>query len=210
MAVAVTAIMVGMVCRIPVQAVSVGFDTAALSCELVSTAMLGEASCSPSPEASAEAQDWTRIAKAVTNLGGAGTAIALSGAFLVIDPPTGEALLNATAGTAAVVGVLKVVCGRARPYLHAEQGRYTGLTLSDDYHSMPSGHTANAFSMAAVLSERFPWLAPAFYGLAAAVGWSRVQLQMHWPSDVVAGAAIGSFIGNQAAIGNLDIFGFGN
>jgi hypothetical protein len=58
----------------------------------------------------------------------------------------------------------------------------------------PSGHTIAAFSIATIFAERYqrhrwvPWVA---YGLAAAVGFSRVTLQDHFPSDVFAGAALG-------------------
>lgn len=58
----------------------------------------------------------------------------------------------------------------------------------------PSGHTIAAFSIAAVFAERYrrhrwvPWVA---YGLAALVGFSRITLQDHFPSDVFAGAALG-------------------
>jgi PAP2 superfamily len=58
----------------------------------------------------------------------------------------------------------------------------------------PSGHTIAAFSIATIFAERYrrhrwvPWVA---YGLAAVVGFSRVTLQDHFPSDVFAGAALG-------------------
>jgi len=60
--------------------------------------------------------------------------------------------------------------------------------------SFPSGHTAAAFSLATVLAERYrrhvwvPWVA---YGLAGTVGFSRLTLQAHFPSDVFAGAILG-------------------
>lgn len=60
--------------------------------------------------------------------------------------------------------------------------------------SFPSGHTIAAFSVATVFSERYrhrcwvPWVA---YGLAGLVGFSRVTLQSHFPSDVFAGAVLG-------------------
>jgi membrane-associated phospholipid phosphatase len=58
----------------------------------------------------------------------------------------------------------------------------------------PSGHTIAAFSIATIFAERYrrhrwvPWVA---YGLAAVVGFSRISLQDHFPSDVFAGAALG-------------------
>lgn len=61
----------------------------------------------------------------------------------------------------------------------------------DDRRSMPSGHATAAFSVATVLSHRYPAKRWVFYGLAAGVAFSRVYLGRHYPSDVLAGAAIG-------------------
>jgi membrane-associated phospholipid phosphatase len=61
--------------------------------------------------------------------------------------------------------------------------------------SFPSGHTITAFSVATIFAERYgrrhrwvPWVA---YPLAGLVGFSRVSLQSHFPSDVFAGAVLG-------------------
>ena len=59
--------------------------------------------------------------------------------------------------------------------------------------AFPSGHTATAFLYAGVwaLSLRRPALSPLPVALAAAVGISRMAVGVHWPSDVLAGAALG-------------------
>ena len=60
--------------------------------------------------------------------------------------------------------------------------------------SFPSGHTIAAFSIATVFAKRYShlrWVSPVAYGLATAVGFSRVTLQSHFPSDVFLGAALG-------------------
>lgn len=60
--------------------------------------------------------------------------------------------------------------------------------------SFPSGHTSSAFSTATTLSIAFPkWyvIAPAFVW-ASGVGYSRMHLGVHYPSDVFVGAIIGS------------------
>ena len=59
----------------------------------------------------------------------------------------------------------------------------------------PSGHTMFAFALAWLRAERFPRLAPLFFLVAAAVGWSRVAVNAHFPYQVVAGAVFGLAIG---------------
>lgn len=64
-----------------------------------------------------------------------------------------------------------------------------------DYHSFPSGHTAQAFAAATFLSEeykyRFKWMPYAAYGVASSIGLLRVANNKHYISDVLVGAGIG-------------------
>jgi membrane-associated phospholipid phosphatase len=103
--------------------------------------------------------------------------------------------------------VLKRAIGRARPYVSntAEPQDFsigTGFGTGDR-RSFPSGHTYTAFAMAsAVTSEVRAWspkstwfVAPLMYGGAAAVGLSRMYHNQHWASDIVLGAAVGTFSG---------------
>lgn len=62
-------------------------------------------------------------------------------------------------------------------------------------YGFPSGHTTIAFVLAAVLAGQYPRLRWYCYTIAALVGISRVYLGMHYPSDVVAGAVLGSAVG---------------
>ena len=60
--------------------------------------------------------------------------------------------------------------------------------------SFPSGHTSDAFALATAVSIIYPkWyvIAPSFLW-AGAVGYSRMDLGVHYPSDVLAGAIVGS------------------
>jgi undecaprenyl-diphosphatase len=59
-------------------------------------------------------------------------------------------------------------------------------------HSFPSGHTATAVAGAVVLSTLVPRLTPLFVVLAAAVAYSRVYVGVHYPLDLVGGAALGA------------------
>jgi undecaprenyl-diphosphatase len=58
-------------------------------------------------------------------------------------------------------------------------------------HSFPSGHTATAVAGAIVLSYFVPQAAPLFALLAALIAYSRLYVGVHYPLDVLAGAAIG-------------------
>ena len=87
---------------------------------------------------------------------------------------------------------LKYAVNRERPY-----EKYPLLIhpydASEKGQSFPSGHTSEAFAMAASLSiECKKWyvVVPA-YTYATAVGYSRLYLGEHYPTDVLAGAAIG-------------------
>lgn len=108
-----------------------------------------------------------------------------------------------------VTTVLKGVVGRGRPFLSngTDPGDYhlgKGFSHSD-YTSFPSGHTSTAFAAAAaVTNETTRWwphstwiVGPLMYGGATAVGLSRMYHNRHWGSDVLLGAAIGTFSGRK-------------
>ena len=107
---------------------------------------------------------------------------------------------------AGVANVIKIAAGRERPYaLNADPHdfNFMGGRRSDTTKSFPSGHATAAFSAAAaVVTETHEWwpqstwyVAPLMYGGATAVGLSRMYDNQHWASDVVMGAAIGTFAG---------------
>src|SRR5437660_4242757 len=70
---------------------------------------------------------------------------------------------------------------------------------SHSYDSFPSGHATAAFALASNLSEYYPHQAPFWYLGAAAIGWSRVELRQHRTTDVLAGAALGYWVGKVEA-----------
>ena len=92
---------------------------------------------------------------------------------------------------------LKAAFGRARPWLGEGPYAFAGPSIDDDYNSMPSGHSATAFALATVLAEQYPEYKYVFYACASLIAVSRVYVHAHWPSDVLAGAAIGVWSANQ-------------
>jgi undecaprenyl-diphosphatase len=60
--------------------------------------------------------------------------------------------------------------------------------------SFPSGHAATSFAAATMLTFARPRWAPAFFLLALAIGFSRVYVGVHYPLDVVGGAALGILV----------------
>jgi undecaprenyl-diphosphatase len=72
--------------------------------------------------------------------------------------------------------------------------------LPPDQFSFPSGHTITAFSVAISLSVFYPPLTIGLLFCAVSVALSRILLGMHFLSDVLAGAAIGSVLGYSAAL----------
>jgi hypothetical protein len=68
-----------------------------------------------------------------------------------------------------------------------------------DKFSFPSGHTMTAFAVWAVLAEGLPLLGPPFLVMAMMIGASRIFLGMHYPTDVLVGALLGSSLGRSGA-----------
>lgn len=126
----------------------------------------------------------------VTHLGDGLTAVALTAALWPRDRDTAMLMGHAGLRAGLATVALKSVISRARPYEDAAQCAEYRVGLGSCV-SMPSGHTATAFSMARVLAHRYPEQSWIWYGLAALAGWSRVETDNHWPSDVAAGAILG-------------------
>ena len=105
-------------------------------------------------------------------------------------------MLGALAVTAAgLLGqVAKNALCRARPNADAPGVFLSGFPCFPAPYalsSFPSGHATTAFALATLLSLWYPRWTAVWLFLATGVGWSRIVLGSHFPSDVLGGAALG-------------------
>jgi membrane-associated phospholipid phosphatase len=133
-------------------------------------------------------------------------AIGLAGEFAVawaaigsigasIDERRRTRWLAAAATGPAAVGinfVVKVTVGRERPLIE----EHPPLARAPTKLSFPSAHATSSVAGAIALGRVEPRVRPALFALAAAICVGRPYLGMHYPSDVLAGAALGAVLGS--------------
>jgi membrane-associated phospholipid phosphatase len=118
----------------------------------------------------------------------------------------GAHTLEAVLMSKLVTGVGKSVLGRARPRANPDDPfdyRFGRGLHQEDFSSMPSGHTSAAFAAASAATAEVGAHWPqhrrlvgiTLYTAAGLVGLSRMYNNQHWASDVVVGAAVGTFSG---------------
>lgn len=103
-------------------------------------------------------------------------------------------LLSVGISSAIANGPVKLLARRARPLID-DVPVVRRLHRVPRSTSFPSGHSASAFAFATGASLEMPYLAPALGPLAAAVAYSRIYTGVHYPSDVLVGAALGTTVG---------------
>ncbi len=131
----------------------------------------------------------------VSHLGEAPTWLVLTLLMPLLDREGGALaawlLVQLGAVNLAIYWSVKRLTRRERPFRQCADIRE--CVRASDQFSFPSGHTLHAVSFAVLLSVIYTSLAPALWTFALLVAMSRVVLGVHYPSDVLAGAAIGAF-----------------
>jgi membrane-associated phospholipid phosphatase len=103
----------------------------------------------------------------------------------------GIIMVEALCVNAFTTTALKLAFKRDRPFVTYP---YLDKQADAGSYSFPSGHTSSAFTLATSLSLAFPkWyvIVPS-YVYACAAGYSRLHLGVHYPSDILAGAIVGT------------------
>ena len=146
---------------------------------------------------------WMRLWMVAATRGGDGWLWYAMGFVVAIagGPERYHALLAALLAVAAGIALfvhLKKAFGRKRPC--ALEPHCWATLLPPDQFSFPSGHTITAFAVASSLGAFYPPLLIGLLFCALSVAASRILLGMHFLSDVLVGAAIGTILGYSAAV----------
>jgi len=99
-------------------------------------------------------------------------------------PSIGLLVLAAVSAADLSATLLKILIPRHRPRVHT-------LVPEPHDHSFPSGHAATSFAGATLLAACAPRLRVPLYALAVLIAFSRLYVGVHYPLDVLGGAALG-------------------
>ena len=139
---------------------------------------------------------WT----AITHLGGSVPSLLAAGLPLLACCAVHQAArlaLTTLVVSHLLVQVIKRTVVRHRP---ARVQRLVSLVREPDCFSFPSGHAAASMSVALVYGAALPALAVPLFVLALLVGFSRVRMAVHYPSDVLAGQLIAAGTASVLAV----------
>lgn len=147
-----------------------------------------------------------RLGNYTSNVGAAYSLVPISAGFYFLGTAakserfreTGLLGFEALIDTTIVETVLKAATHRARPLEGNGEGHFWDSKGSVLNASFPSGHAINAFALASVVAHQYhAWpVRLVAYGLAGTVVGARMAARRHFPGDVVAGAAMGWFVGD--------------
>ena len=141
--------------------------------------------------------DWLNpVVECFTRLGNAGILWIVLSVLMLCWKPTRKAgllaLFSMLLGLLCTNVALKHLVGRERPWLHV--AGLIPLVNEPDPNSFPSGHTCAAFAAGMIWVRILPrrWMRGLAAVLAVCMGLSRLYVGVHYPSDVLAGALVGS------------------
>src|SRR5438094_7420663 len=117
----------------------------------------------------------------------------LAGARRIAPQSLAQLALAIVLASVAADRVIKPAVQRVRPFQSNPTIQVIGGHPRD--WSFPSGHSANAFAGATVLTHALPPAAVVWWALACAIAFSRVYLGVHYPLDVIGGAVVGMACG---------------
>lgn len=138
---------------------------------------------------------WVRLASIAATRAGDGWLWYVAGLLVLLFGGPDRLVAVASAGSAAMVGVglfmlLKKISGRKRP-CEIEPHCWATL-LPPDQFSFPSGHTITAFAVATTIGIFYSMFLGPLLFCAICIATSRILLGMHFLSDVVVGAVLGT------------------
>lgn len=148
--------------------------------------------------------DLDALLSAYTHLGDAGLLFIIIGIGMLCFPRTRRAgLVGLTAlllGFAGTNLILKHLVARPRPWL--DVAGLLPLVEEGDPNSFPSGHATAAFAFAGAMVAVLPvrWAKALLLGAAVLMGFSRLYVGVHYPTDVLAGVAVGLLAGWLASL----------
>jgi membrane-associated phospholipid phosphatase len=131
--------------------------------------------------------------------------IGIAGAMAVLGGKSGRRAaatgVAAIAVDSAVVNIVgKLAFRRSRPDPTAAGVPEERRVVMPTSPSFPSGHAASGFAFAEAVAAVSPALGLPVRLLAAAVGYSRVHVGVHYPGDVIMGSLIGSSVGESVGL----------
>lgn len=151
----------------------------------------------------------------ISNVGAVYTVVPIAAGFYLGGAFTDNAKARETGVLGAealldgliVQSVLKPIAGRNRPNSGTDSHEWF-----DGGASFPSGHSIESWALASVIAHEYSdrkWVPFVAYGLAGVVGAARFTAQQHYASDILAGGAIGWFIGHYVVEAHGEHVGHG-
>lgn len=139
------------------------------------------------------AMQWITRGGGILTLLGLSLTLLAMGYGLKIKPLRrcgGTALLAVLLSSLITEGI-KFLTGHPRPFLSDPGGTSWGPTTAPGFDSFPSGHSASIFAFAGILIFFYPRARILLTGIAVLIAFSRLYLDVHFFSDVIAGTFLG-------------------